>query len=437
MKKIVKWVIVIIVLAILSFNMNRYINNKIDIKFLEENFNCQLRFKGLKGARDFCISDKGEYYIAYKDKIQVVKSNGNSYYLFKDRDLNINSIALYNNKLYYSSKKAIYEYDLEKNKRKILIEKLPNFGDYSNSKIKIEGNNLYVSIGTATNSGIVGEDNDWLREQPYNCDISPKTCILKGKNFGDKKTGAFVPYGTSNVKGQIIPGHFPGNGSVLIYNLDTGTLENFAWGIRNIEGMEFNSEHKLIAIIGGMEDRGLRPVKGDVDYIYQIKKGMWYGWPDYSGGDPINSPRFKGKNGERIGFLLDKHPSTNPPAPLYQHETLNTLCDLTVDKNGLLGYKDAIYFFDAKEMKLYSLTKNLVLKEKALIEGSEKISLEFSEEGLNILDRKRGVLWIGSIGPEKVTENNKFLYFYLVILSLCIIGVIIYTKVKKIMCKNK
>lgn len=437
MKKIIKWVVVITVLAILSFNMNKYSNNKIDIKSLEENFNCQLRFKGLRGARDFCVSDKDEYYIAYKDKIQVIKNNGDSYYLFKDRDLNINSIALYKNKLYYSSENTIYEYDINNNNSKILIDKLPNFGDYFNSKIKISGNYLYVSIGTATNSGIVGEDNTWLREYPYNCDISPKTCIVKGKNFGDKKTGAFVPYGTSNVKGQIVPGHFPGNGSVIMYNLSTGAIENFAWGIRNIEGMEFNSEDKLIAIIGGMEDRGLRPIKGDVDYIYQIKKGIWYGWPDYSGGDPINSPRFKGKNGERIGFLLDKHPSTNPPAPLYQHETLNTLCDLTVDKKGLLGYKDAIYFFDSKEMKLYSLNKNLVLRKKALIEGSEKISLEFSEAGLNILDRKKGMLWIGSISSQKVEKNNKFIYFYLVILSLGIIGVIIYTKLRKIICKDK
>ncbi|WP_138206085.1 hypothetical protein [Haloimpatiens lingqiaonensis] len=437
MKKFLKWVMVIIILVVFSFNISKYVNNnRIDIKFSDQNLNYSLFFKGLDGARDFCVS-KEEYYIAYKDKIQVIKKNGDSYYLFKNKNLNITSLELYEDKLYYSSGKTVCEYSIKNNISKVLIDNLPNFGDYSNSKIKISGNYLYVSIGSATNSGVVGEDNTWLKEHPYNCDILPKTSIVKGKNFGKEKTGAFVPYGTSNINGQIIPGHFPGNGSMVIYNLKTGNLENFAWGIRNIKGLDFNSENKLIAIIGGMEERGLRPVKGDVDYIYIIKKGMWYGWPDYSGGDPINSPRFKGKNGEKIGFLLDKHPSTNPPAPLYQHETLNTLGDIAVDKKGVLGYKDAIYFYDTKEMKICNLNKNLVLKDMIFINGSEKIALKFSEAGLNILDRKRGALWNVSINLEEPKNNYRFLYFYLIIVSIGIIGVIIYTKVKKIMCKDK
>ena len=41
-----------------------------------------------------------------------------------------------------------------------------------------------------------------------------------------------------------------------------------------------------------MLDTTVRGIKNDRDYIYEINGDRWYGWPDYSGGDPITSPRF-------------------------------------------------------------------------------------------------------------------------------------------------
>ena len=68
-----------------------------------------------------------------------------------------------------------------------------------------------------------------------------------------------------------------------------------------------------------MEDSGVRAVKDDVDYIYDIKERAWYGWPDFSGGDPITSPRFSdGTN--KLSFVIANHPTEVTLGPRYQHD---------------------------------------------------------------------------------------------------------------------
>lgn len=95
---------------------------------------------------------------------------------------------------------------------------------------------------------------------------------------------------------------FPGNASLIKLTLSNNNIETFAWGLRNINGMNVNSEGKIFAVVGGMEDRGLRPVKGDYDYIYEIQEGKWYGWPDYSGGPhKLTKVFFRWK--EQTGFF--------------------------------------------------------------------------------------------------------------------------------------
>ena len=80
------------------------------------------------------------------------------------------------------------------------------------------------------------------------------------------------------------------NASILRYDLNSKEFITYATGIRNVEGLAVNSIGKLTAIVGGMEDNGVRSVKDDVDYIYDIKEKAWYGWPDFSGGDPMFQP---------------------------------------------------------------------------------------------------------------------------------------------------
>ncbi|MCM8711333.1 PQQ-dependent sugar dehydrogenase [Clostridium sp. SYSU_GA19001] len=426
MKKFTKIILMAGILLIMFFVFsNFYENYSIQIK--DSNLTWGIKYKGIDGAKDFAADEAGNFYIAYKDRVQYIDRNGKSYNLLQDKTFNINAIEYYNNKLYFASDGKIISYDLDRKEQKLLIDNIPNYGDYKESIIKILGNELFVSVGSATNSGVVGNDNEWIKDNPFNYDLSPKDITVKGKNFGTLKSGAFVPYKTKNLTGQLISGHFPGNGSIIYYDLSNGYGETFAWGIRNITGMAFNSEGKLIAAVGGMEDRGLRPIKGDVDYIYEIKKNAWYGWPDYSGGDPVNSPRFRGENNSRVNFILDNHPTTNPPAPIYQHSHVSSIDCLEVDDKGDIGEKDCIYFYDNRDNILYALSKSNILNTKVAFRSGSKIhSLKIYNKNLYILEESEGILFNiqkNSINSFNGLKPNIVYYLLSVILIIIIIMV--------------
>jgi hypothetical protein len=326
--------------------------------------------------------------------------------------------------LYFSSDTKVYSYDLSNKKLIEAIKDLPNYGDYKNSLIKIKGDYMYIAIGAITNSGVVGEDNIWIKSTPYIHDITPKDITMKGLDFGNDKTGAFQSYKTKSIKGQIIPEHFPGNASVIIYNLKTGNSETFAWGIRNVTGMDFTNEGKLIAASGGIENRGVRPVKGDSDYLYEIKKGVWYGWPDYSGGDPITSPRFKGGvNG--LQFVLENHPTTNPPGPIYQHKSVSSIGAIAVDSAGTLGEKNCIYFYDKSDNEVYGFNGAGTIKEDVKFnENTEISSLKFSGKELLVLDENSGYLY--SIEKGTIIKGlNISKVFYAYLLGITLVGILV------------
>ncbi|APH16530.1 glucose / Sorbosone dehydrogenase family protein [Clostridium sporogenes] len=394
MKKIIKSLMIICLIGIFSFIITKhyYENNK--VKLYNDKLNCVLKYKGLKEAKDFVLDREGNYYIAFKDKIQFIDVKGKSYDILKKENLNITSLAYRDKHLYFTSNNELYSYDIEKNKEKVLINNLPNMGDYNKSLIIIKKDHLYLTIGAATNSAVVGKDNKWLSSSPFFSDVSPYSLTLNGKNFGPKGTGAFSTYGTKSVRGQRVAEHFPGNSSIIIYNLKKGQMETYAWGIRNFKGIDFNSKGKLLVSVGGMEFRGDRPIKGDRDYIYEINKGTWYGWPDYSGGDPINSPRFKGKDNKPVSFVLDKHPYTNPPAPLYQHKTLNSIGTIAIDYTGDIFSKDSIIFYEKNEKALYSLDDLGIIKKEAEFEKANIESIKVINKKLIILDNNRGYLYI-------------------------------------------
>ncbi|MDP4178640.1 MAG: PQQ-dependent sugar dehydrogenase [Bacillota bacterium] len=399
MKKAVLICLSIIIITISLLLLKNYYNDN-KVLTIDKKIKVNLKLKGFFGARDFTCDSNGNTYIAFKDRIQYIDTNGKSFDILYDKKLDIDSLEYYKNVLYFTSLNNLMSYDVNKKEQEILINTLPNFGDYRNSLIKILGDQIFVTIGAATNSGIVGLDNQWLKNNVFSHDFTPKDITLKGNNFGDEKTGAFTAYGTKNFSGQIVTAHVPGNASILIYNIKNKNYETYAYGIRNVKGLDFNSESKLIASVGGMENRGLRPVNGDSDYIYEIMKNVWYGWPDYSGGDPVTSPKFKGNNNSRLNFILENHPSTNPPAPIYQYKTLNSIGTLAVDKSGIIGEKDSIYFCDLNDNILYKLSKGRILIQEAFFGKQSKIvSGKFFGRELKLLDSNSGYIY--SVECEK------------------------------------
>jgi glucose/arabinose dehydrogenase len=213
---------------------------------------------------------------------------------------------------------------------KVLTENLPSVGDHHTNNLVIKDNYIYFGQGSATNSAIVGPENaefGWLKRKKDFHDVPCGDLILTGQNYespnvltedpDDKtSTGAFSPFGTSTSPGQVIKGKVPCTGSILRVPIGGGEVEMVSWGLRNPYGIAISPEGKLYTTENAFDDRGSRPVWGAGDVLWEIKPGLWYGWPDFSEGMPIkNDEEFKAPSKHEVSPLIQKLPN-DPPAPV-------------------------------------------------------------------------------------------------------------------------
>jgi glucose/arabinose dehydrogenase len=227
----------------------------------------------------------------------------------------------------------------------VLISNLPSFGDHhTDGPVFGPDGWLYFGQGTASNSGIVGEDNakfGWLRRHPDFHDIPGDDVVLTGRNVktkdvvghrGKQSTGAFLPFGTPSTPGEVIKGQVVCSGSVLRIRPDGGDPERVAWGFRNPFGLAFLGD-RLFVSDNGYDQRGSRPVWGAPDFLWSVEKGNWYGWPDFCGGVPLTDKRFKTKG----GFVIQNHPS-RPPQPIASFGVHSSADGFDFSRNAAFGH---------------------------------------------------------------------------------------------------
>jgi glucose/arabinose dehydrogenase len=230
--------------------------------------------------------------------------------------------------------------------RKTLLDGLPGFGNYHTNTVAIgPDGKMYFGQGAHTNSGIIGTDSlhlAWLGRLPHDPDIPGYDVRLSGWNAetieeqpsGAQRirTGPFVPYGTSTVEGQIMTGRTPCTAGVMRANLDGSQLELVAWGIRNAFGLGFLPDGRLLATDQGADQRGSRPIVAGPELLYEVKKGSWYGWPDFVGGEPVTDPKYRAPGSARLSFLLSNHdelPRPERPVTAFPANSAATKFDVT------------------------------------------------------------------------------------------------------------
>jgi glucose/arabinose dehydrogenase len=209
-----------------------------------------------------------------------------------------------------------------------IVENLPSMGDHhTNGAIVGPDGNVYFGQGTATNAGVVGEDNfmfGWLKRKPDFHDTPCQDITVSGVNFpsnnplqpGQKvMTGAFSAFGTTTTKGQMIRGRVPCNGAVMRVPPNGGSVQLVAWGFRNPFGLAFSPEGRLFVTDNGYDDRGSRAVWGTGDLLWEIKEGTWYGWPDYSGDLRLTESEFSPPGKRELPPVI-ANPPNRPPKPV-------------------------------------------------------------------------------------------------------------------------
>lgn len=211
--------------------------------------------------------------------------------------------------------------------RSTVIDGLPARGNYHVNTVAVGPDGwLYWGQGAMTNLGIVGLDAydlAWLKQLPHPHDVPGMDVVLTGFNAETADplegpdvravTGAFVPFGTATWAGERIAAGVPCTAAVLRCRPDGSGLQTVAWGIRNAFGLGFLPDGRLIATDQGSDDRGSRPISGVPEMVFEVKRGAWYGWPDFVGGVPVTDPRFTPVRGPAPTFLLANHHELPPP----------------------------------------------------------------------------------------------------------------------------
>lgn len=418
-----KFLIFSIIIVSLSFGIYKF-SNRYDLNLIYENVDWSINTKGLGGAVSFDFDKENNLYIAFKNTIKIINNDNKEEILVNDKTLNIYDIACYNNDIIIASDNRVLLYDVNKEQYTELINGLPNNGLNYKTNIILDGDYLYISIGSNTNSGVVDENNKNEDKASFEWE---STGIGYNNNY------AFVPFGEKVIEGQKIKESVLSNASILRYDLNNNEFITYATGIRNVEGLAINSLGKLIAIVGGMEDSGVRAVKDDADYIYDIKEKAWYGWPDFSGGDPITSPRFSdGTN--KLSFVIANHPTEVTLAPRYQHDKVTALKGLAIDYEGKCFPKDTVIFADNVDNYIYVLTENGTSKAIVALDKDSHIEkIKYNDSNIYILDSKGGCLYKigGQINTAIFNLPNVIWIFITVFVMAIIIALMYKNKMKK------
>lgn len=239
--------------------------------------------------------------------------------------------------------------------RQNIIMGLPSNGDNYNSPVVFSPDNkLYFGQGTVTNSGVVGNDNEWVTSSPLLCDYSGDYIMLNGQNFESDNimteallndiamTGAFSPYGIPNIPYEIRKKYIKASGSILRSDLDGSNLEQVAWGFRNPAYLRFDNSGQLYAVNNGYNAVGSRPIENATDDFYYITPDLWYGWPDYSDGQAVDSPRFTPSGGAQPTLLLKNQPNI-PPKPFVTFPPNSTIRAFEFNYNSEFGPYGDVY----------------------------------------------------------------------------------------------
>jgi plastocyanin/glucose/arabinose dehydrogenase len=265
------------------------------------------------GQRTMADAYNGLSTFGYSQLVRIAPDGAQTVLLNEQQNqikCSVNGLTYHAGKLYIPVMGQILEYDLAAKSTKVLLDNLP-WGDHYVDRVTFGPDGKgYFGIGTATNSGVVGLDDEgccWkLADFPDKHEILPYTVTLTGQDFSapgctiDAKTGqarvastgALVPFGQTTSAGQVIPGQKKANTTINRFDLANpeGSFEVFASGFRHPYGIAFAPDGRLFVTNNGPDIRGCRPIGNGVpDDMWEVTQGSWAGWPEVFGGYELDN----------------------------------------------------------------------------------------------------------------------------------------------------
>lgn len=256
------------------------------------------------------------------------------------QDIPVTSVAFHDAKVYVVHGGSVSTIE-DGGRLQPIISGLPGRGDHQANTLVFKDGKMYLSIGTVTNSAVVGPDNavfGWLGDPALRevHDVPCRDTVLTGATFDSEnplgnqperqQTSPFSAYGHALPAGATVKGDVKCNGAILQANPDGSNLQVYASGLRNPYGLEAGPDGSLYATMHGFDARGSRPVDDAWDCFYKLTEGAWYGWPDFACDVPVTDHRFQAKNKPQPQFVVANHPTEAPPKPIAKfnpHEATN------------------------------------------------------------------------------------------------------------------
>lgn len=247
-------------------------------------------------------------------------------------------------------------------KKEIIVDGLRSCGDHFTGQMIIgPDERLYFTVGTATNSGVVGVDNmPWVKKFPDFKDVPSRNLILDGTNFisidplteenNATVTGPYKEFGASCYDGEIIKGQLKSNGVLYSCKLDGSDLNIIADGFRNPFGLQICPFSKRLYLTdNGADPRGNRPIEHDWDNFWEVIPEGWYGWPDFYSGLPTILSHFAVDGKPKPTFVLKSHPvlATQPTLRFQKHSSSNKF-DFSINPN--FGYIREVFVAQLGDM---------------------------------------------------------------------------------------
>lgn len=344
----------------------RYLNPN-DI-VIEQGYKIEVFAEGLNFPSSILFTEDGDLLIAsgyIGGNPAVYRLNNGRFEIIADNfNMPLSGINYRNGNLYVSHRGTVTVIRNDGTRQDILSG-LPSYGDYSNSRIDFgsEGK-IYFGQGTATNSGVVGLDNLWLSDYPFFHDYPAFYIMLSGQNFETSDifsengktvyTGAYSAYGIPNIPYEVKKGILKASGTILRANLDGSDLEIVATGLRSPSYVKFDEGKRLFVSNNGYDIRGSRPIANAPDEFQIISQGTWYGFPDFAGGEPVTSERFKPEGGAQPEFLLACQPSI-PPRPYAVFPPDSTILGFDFNPHISFGTKGDIFITEFGSIRLSNI----------------------------------------------------------------------------------